>query len=206
MIPWDTLSFHINFLVPPCSFWIPFKIFVQFSASSKVGHSLSFLLTSVNLVRGLWNVNNWIKFKISEIESLEGTCVNLWAPRKETKVFLIDSNAGLGIQRGLWYLVSLNEYPLEKSRELVGRENNTHSVIAGIITILLLSGLVSQWDMTDRGIYIISADKDLVQQHWSWNFSFPGLHLFPFPVQMMTLLYSFPQILPNYLSLLVVSS
>lgn len=204
MIPWDTLSFHINFLVPPCSFWIPFKIFVQLSASSKVGHSLSFLLTSVNPVRGLWNVNNWIKFKISEIESLEGTCVNLWAPRKEMKVFLIDSNAGLGIQRGLWYLVSLNEYPLEKNREAVGRENNTHSVIAGIITILLLSGSVSQWDMTDRGIYI-SADKELVAAALVLELQFSWAPPFPFSCPDDDFALFFPQILPNYLSLLVVS-
>lgn len=54
-------------------------------------------------------------------------------PRKGTEVFLVDRSAGLGIdnQRGLRYLVNLNEYLLEKSRELVGRENNNHSVVAG---------------------------------------------------------------------------
>lgn len=65
---------------------------------------------------------------------------------KGTEVFLIDSNTGLGSdnQGGLWYLVNLNEYLLEKSREVVGRENNNHSVVAVIITIIFSVKSVSQ--------------------------------------------------------------
>lgn len=78
-------------------------------------------------------------------------------PRKGTEVFLIDSSAGLGIdnQRGLRYLVNLNEYLLEKSRELVGRENNNHSVVAGIVTIIFsVKSAIGTW-LTEG--FIISA-------------------------------------------------
>lgn len=56
-------------------------------------------------------------------------------------------------------MVNLNEYLLEKSREVVGRENN-YSVVAGIITIIFSVKSVSQWDMADRGMYNLCRHKD----------------------------------------------
>lgn len=47
-------------------------------------------------------------------------------------MFLIDSSAGLGIGNQGGYLVNFNEYLLEKSK-VVGRENNNHSAVDGII-------------------------------------------------------------------------
>lgn len=56
--------------------------------------------------------------------------------RKGAEVFLMDSNAGLEISNQGWFLVNLNEYLLEQSRDVVGRENN-HSAVAWIMIIFL---------------------------------------------------------------------
>lgn len=75
-------------------------------------------------------------------------------------MFLIDSNTGLGIGSQGGYLVNLNEYLLERSREVVGRENNNYSVVAWIITIIFsVSLLASGTWLTER--YIISADTKI---------------------------------------------